>query len=93
MRREQQRLADYLGHLFDAMTCLHREPPTALHACVRLEQLRQDVRAGLASGPAVVWDGEQVKRDGRKRNRSRAAALTRAEGDLDVVMNSDAPAT
>jgi hypothetical protein len=75
------------------MTCLHRAPPTASHASVLLEQLRQDVRAGLASGPAVAWDSEQVKRDGRKRNRSRAAALARACGDLDVVSDSDASAS
>lgn len=43
----------------------------------RLEQLRQDVRAGLASGPAVAWDSEQVKRDGRKRGQSRPLAVKR----------------
>ncbi len=75
------------------MTCFHRAPPTASHASVLLEQLPQDVRAGLAGGSAAAWDSEQVKRDGRKRNRSRAAALTRAGGDVDVVSNDDASAT
>lgn len=75
------------------MTCHHRAPPKALHASVRLEPLRQDIRAGLASGAAVTWDSDQVKRDGRKRNKSRAAALTREGGDLDVVIDRDAPAT
>jgi hypothetical protein len=55
--------------------------------------LRQDVRAGLASGAAVTWDSEQVKRDGRMRNQSRAIVLTREGGDLDVVIDRDVPAT
>lgn len=38
----------------------------------RLEQLRQDVRAGLNSGPATAWDAEQVKREGRARRQSKA---------------------
>ena len=33
----------------------------------RLEQLRQDVRAGLDSGPAASWDPAQVKQQGRSR--------------------------
>lgn len=33
----------------------------------RLEQLRQDVRAGLSSGPAGGWNPDQVKREGRAR--------------------------
>ena len=33
----------------------------------KLEQLRQDIRAGLDSGVSTAWDPEQVKRDGRAR--------------------------
>jgi len=40
----------------------------------RLEQLRQDVRAGLDSGPAASWDPEQVKQQGRVRRQSKARA-------------------
>lgn len=36
----------------------------------KLDQLRRDVREGLDSGPASVWDPEVVKRSGRgKRER------------------------
>ena len=40
----------------------------------RLEQLRQDVRAGLDSGPAASWDPKQVKQHGgaRRQGKSRA---------------------
>ncbi len=31
----------------------------------RLAQLREDVHAGLDSGPAAAWDAENVKREGR----------------------------
>ena len=31
----------------------------------KLAQLREDVRAGLDSGPATAWDAENVKREGR----------------------------
>ncbi len=31
----------------------------------KLQQLRQDVRAGLDSGASAPWDGEQAKRAGR----------------------------
>lgn len=40
----------------------------------KLEQLRQDVRAGLDSGPSAVWDSAQVKRDGRARRATKAPA-------------------
>ena len=40
----------------------------------KLEQLRQDVRAGLDSGPSSVWDPAQVKRDGRTRRATKAPA-------------------
>jgi antitoxin ParD1/3/4 len=39
----------------------------------KLEQLRQDVRSGLASGPAAVWDAGQVKREGRARRAAKAS--------------------
>lgn len=31
----------------------------------KLAQLRQDIRAGLDSGPATKWDSAKVKREGR----------------------------
>jgi antitoxin ParD1/3/4 len=33
----------------------------------KLEHLRQDIREGLESGPATVWDPEEIKRAGRAR--------------------------
>jgi len=39
---------------------------------VKLEQLRQDVREGLESGPATHWSIEEAKAEGRRR---RAALL------------------
>lgn len=38
---------------------------------VKLEQLRQDIRAGLNSGEPTPWDAEEIKRAGRKRRASR----------------------
>ena len=38
----------------------------------KLDQLRQDIRAGLDSGAATTWDPAQVKRAGRKRRQSEA---------------------
>jgi len=40
---------------------------------VKLEQLRQDIREGLASGTSTSWDPDEIKREGRAR---RAARLT-----------------
>ena len=40
----------------------------------RLEQLRQEVRAGLDSGPAASWDPKQVKHQGRARRQGTARA-------------------
>jgi antitoxin ParD1/3/4 len=37
----------------------------------KLEQLRQDIREGLDSGPAADWDPEEVKREGRARRGAR----------------------
>ena len=37
----------------------------------KFDQLRQDIREGLDSGPAAPWDPEEIKRAGRAR---RAAA-------------------
>lgn len=31
----------------------------------RLSQLREDIQEGLDSGPAVVWDPDEIKRAGR----------------------------
>lgn len=33
----------------------------------KLEQLREDVRQGLNSGPSTAWNAEEVKREGRVR--------------------------
>jgi antitoxin ParD1/3/4 len=38
----------------------------------RLEQLRQDIREGLESGPAKPWDPERVKREGRAQRAAKA---------------------
>lgn len=40
----------------------------------RLDQLRQDILSGLASGPSNTWDPEQVKRDGRTRRAAKATS-------------------
>ncbi len=34
---------------------------------LRLEQLRQDIREGLDSGPSLSWNPAGLKREGRKR--------------------------
>jgi len=39
----------------------------------KLEQLRSDVRQGLASGPSETWDAEAVKRKARSRRASKPA--------------------
>ncbi len=39
----------------------------------RLEQLRNDIRDGLNSGPSQPWDAESVKREGRARRARKAA--------------------
>ena len=31
----------------------------------KLDQLRQEIREGLSSGPATAWDPEEIKRKGR----------------------------
>ncbi len=41
---------------------------------VRLEQLRQDVREGLESGPAKPWNVAEMKREGRKRLAARTTS-------------------
>ena len=56
--REALRLMDEQDHLRKA----------------KLEQLRNAVREGLASGPAKAWDPEQVKREGRARRSVKAGA-------------------
>lgn len=37
----------------------------------QLEQLRQDMREGLDSGPATVWNPDEVKQEGRRRRAAR----------------------
>lgn len=39
----------------------------------RLEQLRDDIRLGLNSGPSKAWNAEDVKREGRARRARKAA--------------------
>lgn len=36
----------------------------------KMDLLRQDIRAGIESGTALVWDPEEVKKAGRERNKS-----------------------
>jgi antitoxin ParD1/3/4 len=38
----------------------------------KLEQLRQDIREGLESGPAEPWDPEEIKRAGRAKKAAAA---------------------
>lgn len=38
----------------------------------KLEQLRDDIRQGLNSGPSKAWDAEQAKREGRARRARKA---------------------
>jgi antitoxin ParD1/3/4 len=42
----------------------------------KLDQLRQDVREGLESGPATPWDPDEVKRAGRARRAAQKAVDT-----------------
>jgi antitoxin ParD1/3/4 len=39
---------------------------------VRLDQLRQDIRDGLASGEPTPWNPDEIKKEGRKRRAARA---------------------
>lgn len=41
---------------------------------VKFEQLRQDIREGLASGAPTPWDPEEIKREGRMRRAARLAS-------------------
>ena len=40
----------------------------------KLDQLRQDIREGLESGPATEWDPEEIKRAGRARRATKSTA-------------------
>jgi antitoxin ParD1/3/4 len=40
----------------------------------KLEQLRSDVRQGLASGPSETWDAETIKSKARTRRAAKPAA-------------------
>ena len=44
------------------------------HREANLEQLRGEVRRGLASGPSRTWDAEAIKRKARTRRASKPAA-------------------
>jgi len=37
----------------------------------KMDLLRQDIHAGMESGPAVVWNPEEVKKAGRKKQQER----------------------
>jgi antitoxin ParD1/3/4 len=37
----------------------------------RFDQLRQDIRAGIESGPATVWDADKIKRAARQNRKQR----------------------
>ncbi|BAC90475.1 type II toxin-antitoxin system ParD family antitoxin [Gloeobacter violaceus] len=45
---------------------------------VKLEQLWQDIRDGLQSGPPTLWNAEEIKQEGRKRRAGRTAASSEA---------------
>ena len=42
---------------------------------VKLDQLRQDIRDGLASGDPTPWNPDEIKKEGRERR----TAMTRAK--------------
>ena len=42
----------------------------------KLDQLRQDIREGLDSGPSTSWDPEQIKHDGRARRAARKSTAS-----------------
>jgi antitoxin ParD1/3/4 len=42
----------------------------------KLDQLRNDIREGLDSGPATAWDSEEIKREGRARRAARKPAAS-----------------
>ncbi len=39
----------------------------------KLDQLRDDIRQGLKSGPSKAWSAEEAKREGRARRTRKAA--------------------
>ena len=39
----------------------------------KLDQLRNDIRQGLNSGPSTAWNADNVKREGRARQARKAA--------------------
>jgi len=39
----------------------------------KLDQLRDDIRQGLKSGPSETWNAEEAKREGRARRARKAA--------------------
>jgi len=48
------------------------EPSKSALQRKKLEQLRQDIAEGLNSGPAALWDPEEVKAGGRVRTAAKA---------------------
>ncbi len=46
----------------------------------KLAQLREDVGAGLASGPATAWDAKNVKREGGVRRQAKPGSTKSWDG-------------
>ncbi|HEX8816975.1 MAG TPA: type II toxin-antitoxin system ParD family antitoxin [Terriglobales bacterium] len=46
---------------------------------MELHRLQRDIRGGLDSGVASAWNPEEIKREGRKRLRSRLTPRLRAK--------------
>ena len=42
----------------------------------KLEQLRQDIQEGLASGPATAWDAADIKRRGRAKRSAKTGTTS-----------------
>ncbi len=45
---------------------------------IKLEQLRQDIREGLASGDPTPWNSDEIKKEGRKRRAARLSSKAEA---------------
>lgn len=48
----------------EALRCMDEQDRVR---AAKLEQLRDDVRQGLSSGPGKAWSSEEAKREGRSR--------------------------
>jgi antitoxin ParD1/3/4 len=45
----------------------------------KLDQLRENIREGLESGPATEWDPNEIKREGRARRAARKSTAKVSE--------------